>query len=33
VQALMRDNSGDWVVLVEHRDDTPEDFEGVDLTS
>lgn len=31
VEALMRDNSGNWMVLVEHRDYTPEDFEGVDL--
>jgi hypothetical protein len=28
VEALMRDNSGNWMVLVEHRDFTPEDFEG-----
>ena len=26
----MRDNSGNWMVLVEKRDYTPEDFEGVD---
>lgn len=31
VEALMRDNSGNWMVLVEPRDYTPEDFEGVDL--
>ncbi|GAA1479811.1 VOC family protein [Gordonia sinesedis] len=31
VEALMRDNSGNWMVLVEHRDYTPEDFDGVDL--
>ena len=31
VEALMRDNSGNWMVLVEKRDYTPEDFEGVDL--
>lgn len=29
VEALMRDNSGNWMVLVEPRDYTPEDFEGV----
>ncbi|HEU4515609.1 MAG TPA: VOC family protein [Nocardioidaceae bacterium] len=28
VEALMRDNSGNWMVLVEHRDYTSEDFEG-----
>ncbi len=26
IEALMRDNSGNWMVLVEHRDYTPEDF-------
>lgn len=31
VEALMRDNSGNWMVLVEPREFTPEDFEGVDL--
>jgi len=31
VEALMRDNSGNWMVLVERREYTPEDFEGVDL--
>ncbi len=28
VEALIRDNSGNWMVLVEHRDYTPEDFAG-----
>lgn len=32
VEALMRDNSGNWMVLVEPRDFTPEDFEGVDMS-
>jgi catechol 2,3-dioxygenase-like lactoylglutathione lyase family enzyme len=32
VEALMRDNSGNWMVLVEPREYTPEDFEGVDLS-
>ena len=27
VEALMRDNSGNWMVLVEHRDHAPADFE------
>lgn len=31
VEALMRDNSGNWMVLVEHREYTPEDFEGADF--
>lgn len=31
VEALMRDNSGNWMVLVEAREFTPEDFEGVDM--
>lgn len=31
VEALMRDNSGNWMVLVESREYTPEDFDGVDL--
>ena len=31
VEALMRDNSGNWMVLVEPREYSPEDFEGVDL--
>jgi len=31
VEALMRDNSGNWMVLVEPREYTPEDFEGVDM--
>ena len=31
VEALMRDNSGNWMVLVEKRDYSPEDFEGLDL--
>lgn len=26
----MRDNSGNWMVLVEPREYTPEDFDGVD---
>ena len=29
VEALMRDNSGNWMVLVQPRDYTPEDFDGV----
>lgn len=28
VEALMRDNSGNWMVLVEHRDYEPADFEN-----
>lgn len=28
VEAVLRDNSGNWMVLVEKRDFTPEDFEG-----
>jgi hypothetical protein len=32
VEALMRDNSGNWMVLVEPRDYQPEDFDGVDLS-
>ena len=32
VEALMRDNSGNWMVLVEPREFTPEDFEGVDMS-
>ena len=31
VEALMRDNSGNWMVLVEPRAYSPEDFEGTDL--
>ena len=31
VEALMRDNSGNWMVLVEPREYTPADFEGVDM--
>lgn len=31
VEALMRDNSGNWMVLVEPRDFTPEDFAAADL--
>lgn len=31
IEALMRDNSGNWMVLVEAREYTPEDFEGVDM--
>jgi catechol 2,3-dioxygenase-like lactoylglutathione lyase family enzyme len=30
VEALMRDNSGNWLVLVEPREFTPADFEGSD---
>lgn len=30
VEALMRDNSGNWLVLVEPREFTPEDFAGFD---
>ena len=26
IEALLRDNSGNWMVLVEHREWTPEDF-------
>lgn len=33
VEALMRDNSGNWMVLVEPREFIPEDFDGADLTS
>ena len=32
IEALMRDNSGNWMVLVEPREYTPEDFEGVDMS-
>ena len=28
VEAIMRDNAGNWLVLVEQKDYTPEDFEG-----
>ncbi|QRY63362.1 VOC family protein [Gordonia sp. PDNC005] len=31
VEAIMRDNSGNWLVLVEPREYTDADFEGVDL--
>ncbi len=31
IEALMRDNSGNWMVLVEPREYTPEDFDGVSL--
>ena len=31
VEALMRDNSGNWMVLVEPREFTPEDFDGTDM--
>lgn len=31
VEALMRDNSGNWMVLVEPRDYTPEDFDRADF--
>lgn len=30
IEALMRDNSGNWMVLVEHREYTPEDFADFD---
>ena len=33
VEALVRDNSGNWLVLVERREFTMEDFDGVDMTS
>ena len=33
VEALMRDNSGNWMVLVEPREFTPADFDGVDMSS
>ena len=33
VEALMRDNSGNWMVIVEPRDYKPEDFEGIDPNS
>lgn len=33
VEALMRDNSGNWMVLVEPREFSPEDFAGVDMSS
>ncbi|HKJ12874.1 MAG TPA: VOC family protein [Ornithinimicrobium sp.] len=28
VEAMLRDNSGNWLVLVEHKPFTPEDFDG-----
>lgn len=31
VEALMRDNSGNWIVLVEAKPYTAADFEGVDM--
>lgn len=31
VEALMRDNSGNWMVLVEPREYTPEDFAAVHM--
>lgn len=31
VEALMRDNSGNWMVLVEPREYTPEDFDAATL--
>lgn len=31
VEALMRDNSGNWMVLVEPKEYKPEDFEGVNF--
>jgi predicted enzyme related to lactoylglutathione lyase len=33
IEALMRDNSGNWMVLVEPRAYTAEEFEGADLSS
>ena len=32
VEALVRDDSGNWMVLVEPREHTPEDLDGVDLS-
>jgi catechol 2,3-dioxygenase-like lactoylglutathione lyase family enzyme len=32
VEALMRDNSGNWMVLVEPHQYTPEDFAGADMS-
>lgn len=32
VEALMRDNSGNWMVLVEPREYTESDFEGADFS-
>jgi catechol 2,3-dioxygenase-like lactoylglutathione lyase family enzyme len=32
VEALMRDNSGNWIVLVERKEFTPADMEGFDLS-
>jgi catechol 2,3-dioxygenase-like lactoylglutathione lyase family enzyme len=32
VEALMRDNSGNWMVLVEPKDYTPADFEDADFS-
>lgn len=32
VEALMRDNSGNWIVLVEPREYTEADFDGVDFS-
>ena len=32
VEALMRDNSGNWMVLVEPHEYTPEDFAGADMS-
>ena len=31
VEAVMRDNSGNWLVLVQAREFTPDDFNGVEL--
>lgn len=31
VEALMRDNSGNWMVLVEPKEYTPDDFDGASL--
>jgi catechol 2,3-dioxygenase-like lactoylglutathione lyase family enzyme len=32
VEAVMRDNTGNWLVLVEPKDFTPGDFEGADFS-
>ena len=32
IEALMRDNSGNWMVLVEPHEYTPEDFAGADMS-
>ena len=30
-EAILRDNAGNWLVMVENKDYTPEDFEGVEF--